>query len=77
MLFVLLLFISLIIQLGAFLTRAGNKVTLVDPWFELVEKVKDKGMTVITPDEEFTQRVHIIHHDQLHTLPEKIGKMIN
>lgn len=48
-------------------------MTLVDTWYELVETVKVKGMTVITPDEEFTQKVTIIHHDQLHTLPEKIG----
>jgi hypothetical protein len=37
-----------------------------------VEKVRKDGMKVVTPDEEFTQKVNIIHHDELHKLHEKI-----
>ena len=32
--------------LSAFLTRAGHDVTLVDPWAEQVETVRQRGISV-------------------------------
>ena len=42
--------------LGAFLTRAGHDVTLVDPWAEQVETIRQKGISVTGPHEPFEAR---------------------
>ena len=47
--------------LGAFLTRAGQDVTLIDPWAEQVETVRAKGISVSGPHEPFEARPAIYH----------------
>jgi 2-dehydropantoate 2-reductase len=37
--------------LGAFLSRAGHDVTLVDAWAEQVEAIRQRGLTVTGPPE--------------------------
>ncbi len=47
--------------LGAFLSRAGHDVTLVDPWPEQIEAIRRGGISVTGPHEPFTQRVTALH----------------
>ena len=47
--------------LGAFLSRAGHDVTLVDPWAEQVETVRRQGIAVTGPHDPFTARPKIVH----------------
>ena len=42
--------------LGAFLSRAGHDVTLVDPWAEQVETIRARGIRVTGPHEPFEAR---------------------
>ena len=37
--------------LGAFLSRAGHDVTLVDPWADQVETIRERGISVTGPHE--------------------------
>jgi 2-dehydropantoate 2-reductase len=55
--------------LGSFLTRAGQDVTLVDPWAEQVETVRQHGITVTGPHEPFTARPAIFHLHEAARLP--------
>jgi 2-dehydropantoate 2-reductase len=47
--------------LGAFLSRAGHELTLIDPWAEQVETVRRQGIAVSGPHEPFTARPRIVH----------------
>jgi 2-dehydropantoate 2-reductase len=47
--------------LGAFLSRAGHDVTLVDAWAEQVETVRRHGIAVTGPHDPFTARPRIVH----------------
>ena len=42
--------------LGAFLSRAGHAVTLVDPWAEQVDTINRQGIAVTGPHDPFTAR---------------------
>jgi 2-dehydropantoate 2-reductase len=55
--------------LGAFLTRAGHDVTLVDPWADQVETVRQHGISVTGPHEPFTARPAIVHLHEAQRLP--------
>jgi len=55
--------------LGAFLTRAGHDVTLVDPWAEQVETVRQRGISVTGPHEPFEARPAIFHLHESFRLP--------
>jgi 2-dehydropantoate 2-reductase len=55
--------------LGAFLTRAGQDVTLVDPWAEQVETVRAKGISVTGPHDPFEARPAIFHLHESQRLP--------
>jgi 2-dehydropantoate 2-reductase len=55
--------------LGAFLTRAGQDVTLVDPWAEQVETVRAKGISVTGPHDPFEARPAIYHLHESQRLP--------
>lgn len=48
---------------GAYLTKAGHDVTLVDPWPENVEAIRTTGMKLsgVTPEESMTLKVNAIH----------------
>jgi 2-dehydropantoate 2-reductase len=47
--------------LGAFLTRAGHDVTLVDPWAEQVEAIRQRGISVTGPHEPFAAKPKAVH----------------
>jgi 2-dehydropantoate 2-reductase len=42
--------------LGAFLSREGHDVTLVDPWAEQIETIRQKGISVTGPHDPFVAR---------------------
>ena len=56
--------------IGAYLTRAGNDVTLIDPWGEHVETMRRDGLRITALDEEFTVPVNAIHLGQLSTVAD-------
>ena len=47
--------------LGAYLTRAGYSPTLIDPWPANVEAMRERGVTVVDSQGEFTVRVDALH----------------
>src|SRR5262245_49033131 len=47
--------------LGAFLSRAGHDVTLVDPWAEQVEAVRQHGIAVTGPHDPFRAHPAAVH----------------
>jgi 2-dehydropantoate 2-reductase len=47
--------------IGAYLTRAGRDVTLIDAWAAHVEAMQRRGLKVTAQDEEFTVRVKAVH----------------
>jgi 2-dehydropantoate 2-reductase len=55
--------------IGSFLTRAGHDVTLIDPWAEQVETVRQKGIAVTGPHDPFTARPKIFHLHEAQRLP--------
>src|SRR5205085_8745886 len=55
--------------LGAFLSRAGHDVTLIDPWAEQVETVRRQGIAVTGPHDPFTARPRIVHLHEAQRLP--------
>jgi 2-dehydropantoate 2-reductase len=55
--------------LGAFLSRAGHAVTLVDPWAEQVEAIRAHGIRVTGPHEPFEARPAAVHLHEAARLP--------
>jgi 2-dehydropantoate 2-reductase len=55
--------------LGAFLTRAGHDVTLVDPWAEQVETIRQRGLSVTGPHDPFEARPTAVHLHEAQRLP--------
>src|SRR5207249_346215 len=55
--------------LGAFLWRAGHDVTLVDPWAEQVEAIRQQGPAVTGPHEPFMARPAAVHLHEAARLP--------
>ena len=55
--------------LGAFLSRAGHDVTLVDPWAEQVETIRQRGIAVTGPHEPFEARPAAVHLHEAARLP--------
>jgi 2-dehydropantoate 2-reductase len=55
--------------LGAFLSRAGHDVTLVDPWAEQVEAVRRHGISVTGPHEPFRAHPAVAHLHEAARLP--------
>jgi 2-dehydropantoate 2-reductase len=55
--------------LGGFLSRAGHDVTLVDPWAEQVETIRQKGITVTGPHDPFEARPTAVHLHESQRLP--------
>ncbi|HET7874676.1 MAG TPA: 2-dehydropantoate 2-reductase [Methylomirabilota bacterium] len=57
--------------LGAFLSRAGHRVTVVDPWPEQVEAIRSRGIAVTGPHEPFEARPEALHvHEAQRLEPE-------
>ena len=55
--------------IGAFLSRAGHDVTLVDAWAEQVETIRRQGIAVTGPHEPFTARPKAMHLHEAQRLP--------
>ena len=55
--------------IGAFLTRAGHDVTLVDPWAEQVDTIRARGISVTGPHEPFEARPTAVHLNDAAKLP--------
>jgi len=55
--------------LGGCLSRAGHDVTLVDPWADHVEAVRQRGIAVTGPHEPFEARPVAVHLHEAARLP--------
>jgi 2-dehydropantoate 2-reductase len=55
--------------LGAFLSRAGHDVTLVDAWAEQVDTINRQGISVTGPHDPFTARPRAVHVHEAQRLP--------
>ena len=55
--------------LGAFLSRAGHAVTLVDAWAEQVDTINRQGIAVTGPHDPFTARPAAVHLHEAQRLP--------
>lgn len=55
--------------LGAFLTRSGHDVTLVDAWAEQVETIRQRGVAVTGPHDPFEARPAAVHLHEAARLP--------
>jgi 2-dehydropantoate 2-reductase len=55
--------------LGAFLSRAGHDVTLVDPWAEQVDTINARGISVSGPHDPFVARPTAVHLNDAARLP--------
>jgi len=54
--------------IGAYLSRAGRDITLIDMWPAHVETMKQHGLKVTAQDEEFTATVKALHLADVCTL---------
>ena len=55
--------------LGAFLSRAGHDVTLIDPWAEQVDTIRRQGISVTGPHDPFEARPTAVHLHEAARLP--------
>ncbi len=55
--------------LGSFLFRAGHDVTLVDPWAEQIDAIRERGISVIGPHDPFEARPTAVHLHEAARLP--------
>ena len=55
--------------LGAFLSRAGHDVTLIDPWAEQVDTINKSGISVTGPHDPFTAKPIAVHLNEAQRLP--------
>ncbi|HSB79983.1 MAG TPA: 2-dehydropantoate 2-reductase [Candidatus Methylomirabilis sp.] len=62
--------------LGAYLTRAGCDISLIDLWPAHVEEMKQRGLRVTAQDEEFTVRVKAVHLADVCSLHERFDTVL-
>tara|TARA_B100000315_G_scaffold205527_1_gene199299 strand:+ start:2796 stop:3827 length:1032 start_codon:yes stop_codon:yes gene_type:complete len=55
--------------IGGYLTRAGHDVTIIDPWADHVNAMKQNGLRVTAMDEEFTVPVNAVHLGEASGIP--------
>jgi 2-dehydropantoate 2-reductase len=55
--------------LGSFLSRAGHDVTLIDPWAEQVETIRQRGISVTGPHDPFVAHPTAVHLHEAQRLP--------
>ena len=55
--------------IGSFLSRSGHDVTLVDPWAEQVETIRNKGISVTGPHDPFVARPKAFHLGESQRMP--------
>lgn len=54
--------------IGAFLTKEGHDVTLIDMWGEHVNAMKSKGLSVTGTQGEFNIAVNAVHLSEIHNI---------
>ena len=47
--------------IGGYLTRAGEDITLIDPWAAHVDTMRENGLRITAQDEDFTVPVRAMH----------------
>lgn len=63
--------------IGAYATRSGRNVLMIEPWVEHAQKMQRHGLTVQAPDEEWTQAVTVITPADLdRTLTEPLDVVV-
>jgi 2-dehydropantoate 2-reductase len=55
--------------LGSFLSRAGHDVTLVDPWPEQIDTIRERGIAVSGPHDPFEAHPTAVHLNDASRLP--------
>ncbi|MET0852469.1 MAG: 2-dehydropantoate 2-reductase, partial [Candidatus Rokuibacteriota bacterium] len=55
--------------LGAFLSREGHDVTLIDAWAEQVDTINASGISVTGPHDPFVARPKAVHLHESQKLP--------
>ncbi len=60
-------------SIAAYLTRAGNEITIIDPWYAHVVAIQKRGLHITDPDGEFTVKLNALHVDQV----ESVGAPID
>ncbi len=58
-------------NIGAYLSRSGRDITLIDMWPAHVEEMKRNGLKVTAQDEEFTVNVKAVHLADVCSLREQ------
>ena len=61
---------------GAYLSRAGEDVSLVDQWPANVDAINEKGLTLTALEEEFTTRPRALHLSDLASIKEQFDVAI-
>src|SRR5687768_2144337 len=58
---------------GAYLTRNGQDVTLIDMWPENVETIRTRGIELdgVTPEEKFTVKAKALHLTEAQSLAKE------
>lgn len=62
--------------IGAYLTRAGSDVTLIDIWPAHVEEMKKSGLKVTAQEGEFTVKVKAVHLADVCSLHEQFDAIL-
>ena len=57
--------------IGAYLSREGRDITLIDTWADHVEAMKANGIHITAENGEFTTPVHAMHLGEANTIPEQ------
>ncbi len=58
--------------IGGLLAKAGEEVTLIDPWREHVTAIQERGLRIDAPQEEHNVRVKALHVDEIGKLDDKL-----
>ena len=62
--------------LGAFLSRAGHAVTIVDAWAEQVDTINRQGISVTGPHDPFNARPTAVHLHESQRLPRDFDALM-
>jgi 2-dehydropantoate 2-reductase len=58
--------------IAAYLAKAGENVTTIDPWYAHIQTIQKRGLRVIEPTQEFTVQMRTVQLDQLRELKEPV-----
>ncbi len=63
-------------MIGAALARAGQDITLIDTWPANIERIKERGLTVSSADEEYRVRPRAWHLGEVFHTREQLDAVI-